>query len=380
MPDYRYLDRRRRHDRRRGVQGDPPSATPIGSIVLVGDEQHAPYARPPLSKGLWNGARRRTRSGARPRSTGSSSGSAARSSRSTRPRTLRPTTSGDAYGYDRAAARDRRAAAAAARRAPTASSTSARSTTTGACASATAGGAQLRRDRRRVHRLGDRGRPRPRPDASVTLVVPRPGDRRAALPRRARARPSTTTTVSAASRCSRARRVDGVDGRRRLHVTTEAGALDADVVVAGLGIVPATELAAAIGPPRRQRHRRRRPRPRRRRATTCSLPATSPVSRLPRSATRRASSTRTTPRPTAAQVGANMAGADEALRPPAVLLLRPVRPRLRGGRRGRLAAADRDGLGRAEPQGRRRLRRRRGPAARVPALGRLGQGRRAPAT
>ena len=33
--------------------------------------------------------------------------------------------------------------------------------------------------------------------------------------------------------------------------------------------------------------------------------------------------------------GINMAGADEALRSPAVLLLRPVRPRLRGGRRAR---------------------------------------------
>ena len=26
-----------------------------GSIVLVGAEQHPPYARPPLTKGLWSG-------------------------------------------------------------------------------------------------------------------------------------------------------------------------------------------------------------------------------------------------------------------------------------------------------------------------------------
>jgi len=26
-----------------------------GAIVLVGDEPHAPYKRPPLSKGLWSG-------------------------------------------------------------------------------------------------------------------------------------------------------------------------------------------------------------------------------------------------------------------------------------------------------------------------------------
>ena len=29
---------------------------PDGSIVLVGAEQHPPYARPPLTKGLWSGA------------------------------------------------------------------------------------------------------------------------------------------------------------------------------------------------------------------------------------------------------------------------------------------------------------------------------------
>src|SRR5581483_2673653 len=65
-----------------------------------------------------------------------------------------------------------------------------------------------------------------------------------------------------------------------------------------------------------------------------------------------------------------------AVRPPAVLLLRPLRPRLRGGRRGRLAPSDGRGLGRAEPEGRDRVRRRRRPPARVPALGRVGQGRR----
>jgi 3-phenylpropionate/trans-cinnamate dioxygenase ferredoxin reductase subunit len=29
---------------------------PDGAIVLVGEDSHPPYARPPLSKGLWKGA------------------------------------------------------------------------------------------------------------------------------------------------------------------------------------------------------------------------------------------------------------------------------------------------------------------------------------
>ena len=43
-----------------GMTGDAAAKAirerdPDGSIVLVGDEQHAPYARPPLSKALWKG-------------------------------------------------------------------------------------------------------------------------------------------------------------------------------------------------------------------------------------------------------------------------------------------------------------------------------------
>jgi 3-phenylpropionate/trans-cinnamate dioxygenase ferredoxin reductase component len=43
-----------------GMTGDAAAKAirerdPDGAIVLVGDEQHAPYARPPLSKALWKG-------------------------------------------------------------------------------------------------------------------------------------------------------------------------------------------------------------------------------------------------------------------------------------------------------------------------------------
>ena len=72
-------------------------------------------------------------------------------------------------------------------------------------------------------------------------------------------------------------------------------------------------------------------------ARTSSPPAMSHASRCPRSGAAGASSTRTTRTRTAASSAANTAGADRLLRAPAVLLLRPVRPRLRGGRRGRLA-------------------------------------------
>ena len=45
-------------------------------------------------------------------------------------------------------------------------------------------------------------------------------------------------------------------------------------------------------------------------------------------------------------------GRGHAVRPPAVLLLRPVRARLRGGRRGRSSPGHHGTVGRAEPQGR----------------------------
>jgi 3-phenylpropionate/trans-cinnamate dioxygenase ferredoxin reductase component len=74
-------------------------------------------------------------------------------------------------------------------------------------------------------------------------------------------------------------------------------------------------------------------------------------------------------------VGANMGRRRDAVRPPAVLLLRPLRPRLRGRRAPRLAAQDGGGLAGAVAKGRRPLPRGRARARR-PALERLGQGRR----
>ena len=90
--------------------------------------------------------------------------------------------------------------------------------------------------------------------------------------------------------------------RRRRRVTLGDGrALEADAVVAGLGIEPNVELAAEGRSAGRERHRRRRVRAASAAGRTSSPPATSPASRFPRSTARCASSTRTTRRATAAR-------------------------------------------------------------------------------
>ena len=151
-----------------------------GTIGLVGSEPHPPYARPPLTKGLWSGdeedsiwrgtdAARRRRAAPRPHR------------RDPRPRPAqgarRP---GRGDRLREAPARDRRQPAHAqrrqrrrhllphARRLP-------------AAARARDGGRALRRDRRRLHRLGDRS------GARVERLrgdddLPRGRDRRADLP------------------------------------------------------------------------------------------------------------------------------------------------------------------------------------------------------
>ena len=119
-----------------GMTGDAAAKSirehdPDGSIRLVGAEQHAPYARPPLSKKLWLGGdeekiwRHTAEAGSRP---------------ATRPphRRARPRRAGGDRRRRRGArvgpapARDRRSAAHA-RPAPRTSSTSGRSTTTTTC-------------------------------------------------------------------------------------------------------------------------------------------------------------------------------------------------------------------------------------------------------
>ena len=88
-------------------------------------------------------------------------------------------------------------------------------------------------------------------------------------------------------------------------------ALEADGVVAGLGIEPAVELAAATGLRGATTGSSSTSTAASAGATTCSPPATSRASRSRRSAATRASSTRTTRTRHGRAVGANMAGADE---------------------------------------------------------------------
>ena len=220
-------------------------------------------------------------------------------------------------------------AAACGRRAT--SSTSARSTTTGASR------ARRRRragrgDRRRLHRLGDRRSARhermrrhDRLPGCRDRRAPLPGGalrlRERLLPREGRHRPR-----------GGARRDDLLR-----HGDDEAAepTIEADAIVAGLGIVPATDLAEAAGLEvddgilvdelRARRRARRRVRGRRRR----SLPG----ARARRDEARRARGSREHAR----TCGRRQHGRRRAaVRPPPVLLLRPVRPRLRGCRRRRL--------------------------------------------
>ena len=348
-----------------------------GSIVLVGAEPHPPYARPPLSKALWKGEDedsiwrgtdepgvdlRLGRDG---------------SSRSTPTRTSRPTTT-------------------------------ARRTATSALLLATGGRPRHAARRRRRGRLLPHARRLPAParagrgrrhsfvvigggfiGSEIAAALASNGcrgddasSRRPAIGARlfpAEPRELRHRVLPRAGRRG-ARRRDGRERReeRRLHrhAPTAGGRSTPTASSPGSGSSP-------------------RPSSRRRRASPVDngivvdelgrvggrddVFAAGDVARFPAPAARHrasASSTRTTPRRHGQAVGANMAGAERAVRPPAVLLLRPVRPRLRGGRRGRLAADDRRGAGRS------RTARASSPtsttraAARLPALGRLGQGRR----
>ena len=156
------------------------------------------------------------------------------------------------------------------------------------------------------------------------------------------------------------------------RVVTKGGrALEADAVVAGLGIEPATSLAEAAGLDVRDgivvdEYGRAGGRE--------DVFAAGDVARFPVPAlgTDARVEHEDHAKSHGKTVGANMAGRPRFVRAPPVLLLGSVRARLRGGRRGRLTARDAGRVGRAEPKGRRLLPGRRGPPAWIPALGRLG--------
>ena len=312
---------------------------PDGSIGLVGDEPHPPYARPPLSKALWKGDDEDSIW----RGT-DELGVDLRLGRRIVALDL------DAHTRDRrprrdvrvraAAARDRRPPAARCRSAPTTSSTSGRSTTTGACARSPASGGT------RFVVIGggfigsEIAAALAMNGSQVTMVFPEAGIgarlfppelarfvtdyyRDAAASRSCRARRSTASRrATATSPSTTERRAHARGGRRR----------------------------------RRARHRARRPSSPRPPASTVDngivvddhgrvggrddVFAAGDVARFPRralgtSVARRARGPREEPRPAGRREHGRRR---RAVRPPAVLLLRPLRPRLRGGRRGRLAA------------------------------------------
>ena len=204
-----------------------------GTIGLVGEEPVPPYKRPPLTKGLWKGG---------------DEAKIWRERRSTAPTSHlgRRIVSIDPAARTRDRRRRRRVRVREARSSPRA---------------ARRGGSpdggddvvyfRTLDDYRRVRALSDEG-------ARFLVVgggfigseiaaalrdagarrddgVPRARHRLADLPRRSRARRSPTTTASAASTCGRSRCFESAEGF--------------DAVVAGLGIVPRTELAEAAGFP-----------------------------------------------------------------------------------------------------------------------------------
>ena len=346
-----------------------------GSIGLFAEEAHDPYARPPLTKGLWKGKEESSIWRGTPElDVDIHTGRTDRLARSRRE-----------HGHRRrrrdalvraAPARDRRDAAPlpiGARRGhllPHArhyhrlralAGEGVRATVIGGgfigseIAAALAMNELRGHDRlpgRRDRREGVPGRPL----AVRERLLPLEGRRR---PRRGRR-----------SRRSAAR---GDAGFR--VVTADGRSIDADVVVAGLGIEPRTDLAEQAGlDGRRRRARRRvrtrgRTRRRLRRGRRRALPGDRCSAALRRVEHENHANTH------GRYVGANMAGADTPydylpffysdLFELGYEAVGDVDSRLDIGRR----------VGGAEPQGRRLLRRGR-QAARVPALGRVGQGRR----
>ena len=143
--------------------------------------------------------------------------------------------------------------------------------------------------------------------------------------RRASSATSTPTTASASLRGAGVEAFEG-DGRVERVRTGRRAAIDCDFVVVGVGVRAAHRARRACGPRRRQRHpRRRAPRDerpgrlrRRRRRERATTPSTGRAS---------ASSTGPTPCNQGPAAARGMLGERRRLRPPAVLLLRPVRRR-----------------------------------------------------
>ena len=339
----------------RGIRDHDPD----GSIGLIGEEPRSALQPAAALEGALAGRRTRRRSGAARPTSASSCSRPARSSRSTGALGRSPTTRARRYGYERLLLATGGTAAAASgrlgrrrrllpptRRLPAAARARRRGTRRSSC-SAAASSAPSSRPRSTRH------------GCAVTLVFPEDGIGARLFPADL-AESVNELYRGQASRCCPAsswRRSSGE--ATRFTVRLESGR-DARGGRRG----------------RRPRDRARdRSSPRRRasRSTTASS-STSTAAPATRGDVFAAGDVARFPAPALGTdirvehedqanshgraVGANMAGAGRALRPPAVLLLRPLRARLRGRRRGRLPQADGRRVERAVPEGRRRLPRR----------------------
>ena len=214
-----------------------------GRITLVGAEPHPPYKRPPLTKKLWAG-------GDEEKIWIGTADDGAELMLGTPDRRARPRRAagdrrrGRGVRLRAAAPRHRRHAAAARRRRSRRSSTTARSTTTGGCASSPREGAhavvigggfigsELAASLTGERRPGDDG-------------VSGGRDRRRASSRRDSREFVTQYYQDKGVEVLAGETVASVDGNR---VTTGSGrVLEADAIVAGLGIEPNVELAASAG-------------------------------------------------------------------------------------------------------------------------------------
>ena len=358
----------------RGIRDHDPD----GSIGLVGEEPDPPYSRPPLSKALWQGKDESS------------------IWRGTAELGVDLHLGRRAVSLDRAARQvDRRPGRDAT---ATSGSCSRPAAARGGCRASTGDGHRLlphaprlpaaarprrrrrlvRRARRRLHRLRGRGGAHAA-GCEVTMVFPEAGIGARLFPRRPRPSPSTSSTAATASRCSRAsssrrssatsggfRSTSRAGGRSRPTRSSRGSAScprPSSPRRAGLEVsdgIVVDEYGRAGDTRRRLRRRRRRALP----VSRCSARDIRVEHEDQANSHGRA-------------VGANMAGADEPYSAPAVLLLRPVRARLRGRGRGRLAAATtlaewveplRKGVVAYVGRG--------GPAAGVPPRRHVGEGRR----
>ena len=372
MADLPVPDRRRRDDRRtracRGIREHDAD----GSIGVVGAEPFPPYKRPPLSKALWKGERRgldlarhrRPRRRARHRP----------ARRLARPRRAHGDRRPGRVARLRApAARDRRPAEAGAGLAATTSSTSARSPTTGACASRP-------RDGKRFTVIGggfigsEIAAALAMNGCKVTLRLPRGRDRRAALPAPTSPRFVTDYYREQGVEVLAGESVASVDGHARHD----------------------RERARARGRRRRRRARDRAGRPSSRPRPGLAVDDGIVVDELGRAGGRddvfAAGDVARFPAPALGTtmrvehednanshgraVGANMAGADEPYDHLPFFYSDLFELGYEAVGEVDSRHDDSRGVEGAEPQRRRLLRRRRGTPARLPALGRLGQGRR----